>query len=157
MALNITATIVVSKETLDWTDFEVVGEDDIADGDAEAGANISVPWSQTGNNLTVTINVQHTARVESDTVQTAALLQHEQGHLDLGILVARRMKRDILAGTSPNNALATHNPRLAAANVAYDNSTNHGQNTQNQGTWNTALSTALAAAVTPATVNGSTL
>lgn len=152
-----TVNLTVSKSTLDWTDFEVVGADDIADGDAEAGANISVNWSQNGNDLTVNIGVQHHARVESDTTQTASLLRHEQGHLDLGILVARRMKRDIEAGTSPANAQATHNPRLASLNVTYDTNTNHGQNTANQNTWNTALDTALAAATPPASVNGSLL
>ncbi len=142
--------ITVSTTTLTWADFEVVGEDDIDDADAEAGANISISWSS----ASVEINVQHTARVESDTTQTPALLRHEQGHLDLGILVARRIKRDITKGTSPSNAQAAHLPRLTNLNIQYDNSTNHGQNTASQGTWNTALSTALAAATPPASVNG---
>ncbi len=157
MALNISVSINISKEVLDWTDFEVVGEDDIDDGDAQAGAQITMPWSQTGNNLTVTINVQHTAIVESDTVRTAAMLQHEQGHLNLGILAARRMKRDVLAGISPNNALTTHLTRLGAANIAYDNSTNHGLNAQTQSAWNAAFTSAMAAAAAPASVNGTLL
>jgi len=152
-----TVNLTISKSTLDWSDFEVVGADDIADGDAEAGASIAVNWSQSGNNLTVDISVTHTARVESDTTQTTALLRHEQGHLDLGILVARRMKRDIEAGTSPANAQASHQPRLRAINVTYDTNTNHGQNTANQSTWNNALDTALAAATPPASVNGALL
>jgi hypothetical protein len=142
--------ITVSTTTLTWADFEVVGEDDIDGGDAEAGATITLNWSS----ASVEINVQHTARVESDTVQTPALLRHEQGHLDLAILVARRIRRDINKGTSPGNAQAAHLPRLSNLNIRYDNSTNHGQNTQSQGTWNTALTTALAAATPPASVNG---
>jgi hypothetical protein len=156
-AMARTVNITVSKSTLDWSDFEVVGEDDIADGDAEAGADISMTWSSSGSDLTVEISVQHTAKVESDTAQTATLLRHEQGHLDLGILVARRIKRDIVAGTSLGSARTTHMPRLTAANVRYDTNTNHGQTTANQSRWNTALDAALAAASPPASVNGSAL
>ncbi len=151
------ATITISKETLVWADFDVVGEDDIPDGDAEAGAHISLSWTQNGNNLAVDIQVEPTAIVERGKAQTDALLRHEQGHLDLGILVARRIKRDIEAGTSPRNAQVQHLARLAAANTRYDNETNHSANVPSQGTWNIALAAALAMAVPPAAVNGVTL
>ncbi len=151
------ATITISKETLGWSDFEVVGADDIEDGDAQAGARISVSWSQTGNALTADIQVQHTAIVESGKAHTDALLRHEQGHLDLGILGARRIKVDIEAGTSPDNARVQHIARLAAANIRYDTETNHSANTSAQGTWNIALTAALAMTVPPAAVNGVTL
>ncbi len=146
--------ITVTKSTLDWNDFEVVGEDDIEDGDAEAGGSITIDWSSMGNNLTVDITVEHFAKVESDTDQNGALLRHEQGHLDLAILVARRMKADILRGTSPNNAKAQHLPRLRAINIRYDASTEHSQNTARQSAWNTALDVALAREVPPATIIG---
>jgi hypothetical protein len=138
-----TVNITVSKTRLDWTDFTVVGEDDIADGDAKAGATIDYSWSQRGSNLNVNITVTHFAEVESDTVHTAALLRHEQGHLDLGILVARRMKRDIVGGMSADNASALHMPRLDTINSAYDDATEHSQNVANQERWNAALRQAL--------------
>jgi hypothetical protein len=149
-----TVNISISKETLDWTDFEVVGEDDIADGDAEAGARLSMTWSSEGSNLTVDISVQHTARVESDTSQTAELLRHEQGHLDLGILAARRMKVDIEAGNNPDTMLTRHRTRMGTANVTYDTQTNHGQNNSAQSNWNAALDAALRATPSPSSVNG---
>ena len=148
-----TADITVSKEVLDWTDFDVVGDDDIADGAAEAGGTITYSYTRAGSNYTASIVVQHNARVEGDTTQTSSLLRHEQGHLDLAILVARRMKFDIEHGMSPQNAAARHiTHRLPSANVRYDQLTNHGLNAAVQSAWETALDQALLADSPPSTV-----
>ena len=153
-----TVNLTYSKTTLAWTDFEVVDDDeDIGDGEAEAGATYDFDWSSTGANITVNISLQHVARVKRSANKTATLLRHEQGHLDLGVLVVRRLKRDIEQGSDPNNANASHRARLTAINRTYDTNTDHSQNTANQNAWNTELDAALVAPTPPASVRGSLL
>ena len=134
-----TVQLVILKRTLTWGDFQPVRPNSLRGFDAEAGGRISVRSTGRGAALVVVIAVRHTARVETDTVQTAALLQHEQGHLDLTIIAANRIKNDVEGGTAWATAMRQRGGGLATANTKYDNETNHGANASAQTRWNAQL------------------
>jgi hypothetical protein len=139
-----TVNLNILKTQLNWTDFRRVGPNDIAGGDAEAGGNIRINVRGRGAAQVVTITVTHTARVESDTVQTAELLRHEQGHLDLIIIDAHRIKQDIEGGASVESATRTRMRSNAIQQVTYDTETAHGTNATAQQRWNLTLQQLLA-------------
>ena len=134
-----TVELVILKLKLDWSDFQPVRPNTLGGFDAEAGGRISVQARGRGAAQVVLIAVRHTARVETDTVQTAALLLHEQGHLDLTIIAAHRMKVDIEGGMNWNSAARQRSRALGTANTQYDNETNHGTDAAAQARWNAAL------------------
>jgi hypothetical protein len=139
-----TVNLNILKSQLNWTDFRRVGPNAIRGGDAEAGGNIRIRTRGRGAAEVITITVTHSARVESDTVQTAALLRHEQGHLDLVIIEAHRIKQDIEGGTAWGSALRTRMQNNAAEQVRYDAETAHGTDVTNQQRWNLELQRLLA-------------
>jgi hypothetical protein len=145
-----TVTLNILKSRLNWADFRRVGANAIAGGDAEAGGNIRIRASGRGATEVVTITVTHTARVESDTVQTSELLRHEQGHLDLVIIAAHQVKQDIEGGASWASAARTRMRSNATEQVTYDSETSHGTDAVAQQRWNVTLERLLASFLPPA-------
>lgn len=76
--------------------------------------------------------------------QTAALLKHEQGHFDIGILSVREMKNGILNHTFYESTIAEDiqnyvnqiNQKYAEYHKEYDRQTNHFLNVAAQAEWN---------------------
>jgi hypothetical protein len=139
-----TVNLTIVKSHLDWTDFRRVGANAIAGGDAEAGGRIGIRPHGRGATQVINIRVTHTARVESDTVKTPALLRHEQGHLDLVIISAHQIKRDIEGGERWQASFRRRMLANATAQVTYDEETEHGTNAAAQARWNLRLEAELA-------------
>jgi hypothetical protein len=101
--------------------------------------------------LTVKIN-SHNTMVLKTASKTAELLQHEQGHLDLLVLVTRALARDLEAleadsvgelATQLEDAKSLHEERAIAIDAAYDDQTEHSRNRLKQSTWDRAIAQAL--------------
>ena len=101
--------------------------------------------------LSVKINT-HNTMVLKTAAKTNELLQHEQGHLDLLILVTRALARDLEnleadsgeeLGTLLQEAASLHAERAQTIDAAYDDQTDHRRNKLKQGTWDRAIASAL--------------
>jgi hypothetical protein len=101
--------------------------------------------------LSVTIN-SHKTLVLKTASKTKELLQHEQGHLDLLVLVTRALARDLEnleadsvdeLATLLEQAKTLHDERAQAIDAAYDDETEHSRNRLKQATWDRAIAQAL--------------
>jgi hypothetical protein len=101
--------------------------------------------------LTVGINRPNTMVLQTAD-QTDELLQHEQGHFDLLVLVTRALARDLESleaasvqdlGERLEQAKELHNERAQEIDAAYDRETAHSGNRQAQQKWDTAIAQAL--------------
>jgi hypothetical protein len=101
--------------------------------------------------LSVKINA-HNTLVLKTAHKTKELLQHEQGHLDLLVLVTRALARDLenLEADSVNElatlleeAKSLHDERAQAIDAAYDDQTEHSRNSLKQAAWDRAIAQAL--------------
>lgn len=162
MTINVRA----NPATLTWSNFREVDSIPDADADgeqAEINPEMSFPQSlqpqkQNGvfrlPDFTVTVapNALNTMVLKTAD-KTAALLQHEQGHYNLLILVARAMSRELQTATGTSaqdlgNQLQqvrnTHKTRAETIDSAYDTKTDHGRNVDEQQRWNALITAALA-------------
>jgi hypothetical protein len=101
--------------------------------------------------IAIGVDPNHTLVLKS-AKRTDELLQHEQGHYDLLILVTRALARKLesIEGTSPEDlgakveeATAQHAERAEAIDDRYDFQTEHGRNRPMQSRWDTAIAHAL--------------
>lgn len=153
-------TILPHPTTLSWSDFSTVNAlSNHEDAHIDPGYEIQNRPLRRINNLfmlaeTFELRVHPRARVLKTANQTADLLAHEQGHYDIGILAARALASDLasLSAKTPaalsrlaNDAFTLHTrARLGPIQHAYDNDTNHSQNTQEQQRWAQLIATAMA-------------
>jgi len=101
--------------------------------------------------LSVKINA-HNTLVLKTAHKTKELLQHEQGHLDLLVLVTRALARDLESleadtvdelATLLEEAKSLHDERAQTIDAAYDDQTDHSRNQLKQATWDRAIAQAL--------------
>ena len=153
-------TVAPNPVNLRWSHFSPVAS--LPGEDAHIDINFNIPnrpFRRVGGQFmmaeTFQIGVSPVARVVRGASQTAELLSHEQGHYDLGILVAWAMARDFmqLQAASPG-ALATaitncfnqhKNTRMRPIQQKYDRDTNHSRNRQQQQRWDRLISQCMSA------------
>ncbi len=157
-------TVLANPQQLAWENFREVGSlTNGEDAHIDVGFDISVAQPrQVGGQWALaesfTITVTPRARVLSTANKTDALLAHEQGHYDIGLLAGRALGRDLAALRAASfaalrNALdATFTlhrvTRLGPIQVKYDHDTNHSAVVAEQTRWRTLLTAALAASQT---------
>ncbi|NEX20827.1 DUF922 domain-containing Zn-dependent protease [Thiorhodococcus mannitoliphagus] len=143
-------TVAPNPRTLQWRNFREVPS--LPDEDAHIDIDFSVPnrpfRSVNGRFRmaeTFQIGVAPVATVRRGASQTSALLAHEQGHYDIGILVAHAMARDFMAleadsvgelSTAIRDCFNRHRQTLMRpVQQKYDLDTNHSQNAVQQQRW----------------------
>ncbi len=104
---------------------------------------------------TFQVGVSPDAKVVRGASQTADLLSHEQGHYNLGILVARALAHDFMQLQAANSAalaracrtcFALHkNTRMRPIQQKYDRDTNHSRNRPQQQRWDRMIRQCLSA------------
>jgi hypothetical protein len=90
---------------------------------------------------------------KSGAALTSQLLMHEQGHLDIGMLIARALARDLDQATGTHPGELRHTVKqirdrhvvshMARIQKLYDRETNHGTDSGAQSRWNTEIQAAL--------------
>ncbi len=157
------ATIVPKPVTLAWSNFDAVDKLPKPGEDAHIDINFAIGMKQVrkvGSHFMAPdpfdIGVSPLALVLKTANQTADLLAHEQGHYDIGILVARALGRDLAAVSEGTPAgfkkevdrlFGLHRlTRMKPVQEKYDTDTNHSRNTQEQQRWAGLIQAALASA-----------
>lgn len=154
--------VSVNPSRLTWNHFRTVSS--IPDTEEEAQVNPEMlpiqnvhPQSDGKHfrlpSLTLSVKINsHNTLVLKTAHKTKELLQHEQGHLDLLILVTRALARDLesLEADSVDElaslleqAKSLHDERAEAIDAAYDDQTEHSRNLLKQATWDRAIANAL--------------
>ena len=153
-------TVTPNPVNLQWSNFRSVPN--LPNEDAHIDINFNVPNRSfrrvNGQFLmaeTFPIGVSPDARVVRSASQTADLLSHEQGHYDLGILVAWAMANDFMQlqaanpaalGTAISTCFNLHkNTRMRLIQQKYDRDTNHSRNRPQQQRWDRMISQCLSA------------
>ena len=134
-----TIKVSVNPSRLAWTHFRPVSS--IPDTEEEAQVNPemvpieNVRPQKVGSrfrlpSLTISVKINsHNTMVLKTASKTTELLQHEQGHLDLLVLVTRALARDLESleadsvdelGTLLEKAKSLHEARATAIDAAYD-------------------------------------
>ena len=153
-------TVVPNPVTLTWANFaEARSLSNHEDAHIDLGYEVqNRPLRRVNNQFmlaeTLELRVRPIARVLRGANQTTDLLTHEQGHYDIGILVARALARDLAALSAHTAAALTRLAtdaftlhritRLGPIQEAYDTDTNHSRNTQEQQRWEGLISAAMA-------------
>jgi hypothetical protein len=154
--------VSVNPSRLTWNHFRTVSS--IASSDEEAQVNpemspiqgvhpqkVGEKFRLPSMTLSVKI-VSHNTLVLKSAHKTKELLQHEQGHLDLLVLVTRALARDLEnleadsvdeLATLLEEAKSLHDERAQTIDAAYDDQTDHSRNQQKQATWDRAIAQAL--------------
>ena len=153
-------TVAPNPVSLQWSNFRTVPS--LPNEDAHIDINFNVPnrpFRRVNGQFmmaeTFQIGVSPDARVVRGASQTAELLAHEQGHYDLGVLVAWAMARDFMrlqaatpaalasaAGTCFNRH---KNTLMRPIQQKYDRDTNHSRNRQQQQRWDRMIRQCLSA------------
>jgi len=148
-------TVTPNPVNLQWSNFRAVSH--LPDEDAHIDINFNVPnrpFRRVNGRFmmaeTFQIGVSPIAKVVQGASQTADLLSHEQGHYDIGILVAWAMARDFMELTAANPAALTNairtcfnqhkDTRMRSIQQKYDRDTNHSRNRQEQQRWDRMIS-----------------
>jgi hypothetical protein len=76
-------------------------------------------------------------------VESARLLKHEQGHLNLSCAIARRANNALAAGGKLSAIKTAVTKQHAAAQKAYDNESKHGCNAAQQANWESDIAAGL--------------
>ncbi|MBK1722458.1 hypothetical protein [Thiocystis violacea] len=156
-------TVSPNPRTLQWSNFREVPS--LPDEDAHIDINFSVPnrpfRSVDGRFRmaeTFQIGISPVATVRRGASQTGALLSHEQGHYDIGILVGHAMARDFMAleaatvgelTTAITNCFNRHRQTLMAPiQHKYDLDTGHSQISAQQQRWDRLIRQCLASTPT---------
>ena len=154
--------VSVNPTRLTWNHFRVVSSIPGASEEAQVNPEMSpiqnVHPQSDGKvfrlpslTLFVKINSSNTLVLKTAN-KTKELLQHEQGHLDLLVLVTRALARDLESleadsvgelATALEEAKSLHDERAQAIDAAYDDQTEHSRNSQKQATWDRAIAQAL--------------
>ena len=155
-------TVSVNPSRLTWNHFRMVSS--IPDTDEEAQVNPEMAPIQNVRpqsvgkrfrlpSLTLSVKMNsHNTMVLKTASKTKELLQHEQGHLDLLVLVTRALARDLESleadsvdelATLLEQAKSIHDERAQAIDGAYDDQTEHGRSRLKQATWDRAIAQAL--------------
>ena len=162
-------TVTPNPRTLQWSNFREVGS--LPDEDAHIDISFNVPnrpfRSLNGRFRmaeTFQIGVSPVATVRRGASRTGALLSHEQGHYDIGILVGEAMARDFMAlEASSTGELVTaitscfdlHRlTRMGAIQRKYDRDTNHSQNSAQQQRWDRLIQQCLSSTPTCDRIDG---
>jgi hypothetical protein len=147
-------TVAPNPVNLTWNHFTYVSY--LQDEDAHVNINFNVPnrpFRRVGDRFmmaeTLQIGVSPVATVVQGASQTADLLSHEQGHYDLGILVAWAMARDFMELTAANPAALTtavrtcfnqhKDTRMSAIQQKYDRDTKKSRDPIEQQRWNNMI------------------
>lgn len=156
-------TVRANPTRVSWSHFRPVGS--IPDSSEEAQINPEMPPLQNlhpqrtpngrfrlpSTTLTVGLNGHNTIVVRTAN-KTAELLQHEQGHFDLLVLVTRALAKDLESiesasmddlGRQVKDAVARHDARAQQIDAEYDKQTEHSRNRTEQSKWDTAIAQAL--------------
>ena len=153
-------TVAPNPRALQWSNFREVAS--LIGEDAHIDLSFAVPnrafRSVNGRFRmaeTFPIAVSPVATVRRGATRSAALLSHEQGHYDIGILVAEAMARDFMGleaanigdlSTAINACFDRHRLTLMrAVQDKYDLDTNHSQNSAQQQRWDGLIRQCLAA------------
>ncbi len=157
------ANVIPKPVTLTWGNFDAVDKLPKPHEDAHIDMNYAIHMKtvrKVGSHFMAPdpfeIGVSPQALVLKTANQTADLLAHEQGHYDIGILVARALGRDVAAVSEStpaafknavDRAFTLHRmTRMKPIQDKYDNDTNHSRNTQEQQRWAGLIQAALASA-----------
>jgi len=152
-------TVRANPVSLAWSNFTVV-QSLAGNEDAHIDINFGIPSRpprRDGSNWmlaeTFEIVVSPVAKVKRSANQTTDLLEHEQGHYDIGIAVAWALAADLENLSAPSQGelsrqlTSTFNlhrqTRMSAVQQRYDLETNHSQNAAQQTAWETAIANAL--------------
>ena len=140
-------TVVPNPVNLQWSNFRSVPN--LPNEDAHIDIDFNVPnrpFRRVSGQImmaeTFQIGVSPDAKVVRDASQTADLLSHEQGHYNLGILVARALAYDFMQLQAANSAALARacrtcftlhkNTRMRPIQQKYDRDTNHSRNRPQQ-------------------------
>ena len=154
--------VSVNPARLTWNHFRAVSSIPNSDEDAQVNPEMSpiqgVHPQRVGErfklpSLTLFVKINsHNTLVLKSAHKSKELLQHEQGHLDLLVLVTRALARDLEAleadsvdelATLLEDAKSLHDERAQAIDAAYDDQTEHSRNVSKQATWDRAIAQAL--------------
>ena len=158
-------TVTASPTRLSWSDFvqlgQVIDPNDGTPQDSVTRFNYSIPdqpprtvngHQALAENLVITITPN--AVVRTGASQTAALLEHEQLHYDVGIVTARALARELMAlrahdvptlASLLRQAVHLHFERRAGLiQDRYDRDSAHSRNAHYQLVWNHAMASCLA-------------
>jgi hypothetical protein len=154
--------VSVNPSRLTWAHFRTVASvpdpDELAQVNPEMAPIQNVRPQSVGKRFrlpTLTLSVRinsHNTLVLKSASKTPELLQHEQGHLDLLVLVTRALARDLEnleadsvgeLATLMEQAKSLHDERAQAIDAAYDEQTDHSRNRLKQTTWDRAIAQAL--------------
>ena len=153
-------TVVPNPVNLQWSNFRSVPN--LPNEDAHIDIDFNVPnrpFRRVNGRImmaeTFQIGVSPDAKVVRGASQTADLLSHEQGHYNLGILVAWALAHDFMQLQAANSAALASacrtcfnlhkNTRMRPIQQRYDRDTNHSRNHQQQQRWNRMIRQCLSA------------
>jgi hypothetical protein len=143
-------TVTPNPKTLSWSNFS--GVDSLPDEDAHIDIAFNVPnrpFRKVDGLYMMAesfpLGVSPVAKVVKKATKTDALLSHEQGHYNIGILAGHAMARDFAAlqASTPkelaqliNDAFDLHRlTRMKAVQEKYDEDTEHSKNKGEQKRW----------------------
>ena len=153
-------TVTPNPVNLTWSNFMTVSY--LPDEDAHVDINFSFPNrpfrclnARFMMAETFQIGVSPVATVVQGASQTADLLSHEQGHYDIGRLVAWAMARDFMELTAANPAALNtairtcfnqhKDTRMRAIQQKYDRDTRHSREPYEQQRWDNMIRRCLSA------------
>lgn len=157
-----TIKVVARPAKLRWSNFKSVTVLPGSDEEAQIHSETILPGNVGGRvvrgkfrladfTLTVAPKSQDTIVVRS-AKKTPQLLEHEQGHYELLILVARALAAELEKletdsseelQTSVNEVQATHDARAQALDDEYDRQTDHSRNVAQQRRWRKLIDEAM--------------
>jgi hypothetical protein len=153
-------TVAPNPVNLQWSNFRSAPTP--PDEEAHIDINFNVPnrpFRRVNGRIlmaeTFQIGVSPNAKVRQGASQTADLLSHEQGHYNLGILVAWAMAHDFMQLEAANSAALGNairacfnlhkDTRMRSIQQKYDRDTNHSRNRQQQQRWDRMISQCMSA------------
>jgi hypothetical protein len=148
---------------LQWSHFKRVahlpgGSDEEAQTSSEIILPTRISQRKVGSqfqlgDFTVTVGIKaHETLVVRSAATTDDLLDHEQGHFDLLLLVARAMAAELEKATGSSSTelqsavsdiQSTHNTRAQALDATYDDQTHNSRNETQQRRWRKLIDDAL--------------
>ena len=162
-------TVKPNPRTLNWGHFSSVQSLPNEDAHIDISFNMpNKPFRKVGSVYmlaeTFELGVSPVAKVVRGTSKTAALLSHEQGHYDIGILTGEAMARDLmtLEAAKPGDlvtlvkaAFDLHRlTRMKAVQEKYDDDTEHSQDSGEQKRWDDLIAQCMKRSPTCGTLDG---
>lgn len=155
-------TVTPNPVTLKWSNFKTVFHLPVTNEDAHIDISFNIPnrpFRRANGRImmaeTFQIGVSPIAKVINNASQTADLLSHEQGHYDIGILIAWAMARDFMKLTAATpaalkNAIRTcfnlhKETRMRPIQKKYDLDTKKSRNRLEQQRWDSMIRRCLSA------------